>query len=91
MNVGDIVVPINDEYPLRCGSGSYPFAVVVSVKPFILTSEEADMLWNTTVEIENFKVRGKATKEMLDRGLKRLYTDYPNHKLHQFMDTIDEA
>lgn len=91
MKVGDIVTPCSKTV-LACGSGSYPCAIVVSVEPFILVSEEADMLWSKTVELENFIVRGQADEVMLKRCMDRLYRDYPNHKLHQFMDTkVDET
>ena len=47
LRIGDVVEAIPPN-ALACGSGLYPHAVVVSVKPFILISESGDMLWRAT-------------------------------------------
>lgn len=43
--IGDLVAAADPGQPLCCGSGVYSAAVVVSVEPFVLVSEEGDMLW----------------------------------------------
>ena len=45
MRIGDIVIPANWDTVLACGSGIYTHAIVASVEPFILVSEQGDMLW----------------------------------------------
>lgn len=47
LRIGDVVECVRGDH-LFCGSGTYPHAVVVSVKPFVLVSEEGDMMWRTT-------------------------------------------
>lgn len=64
-------------YYLRCGSGTYPCAVVASVDPFILISMEGDMRWSRE-DHEQFEVVGWAGKEMMKVVMDRLYRDYPN-------------
>lgn len=50
MNVGDVVIqrdgPWSSKAPLVCGSGMYTHAICVSVEPFVLVSEEGDMMWS---------------------------------------------
>ncbi len=73
MEIGDIVqVKDSSRYVLRCGSGSYCEAVVVSVDPFILVSIEADMRWKATIRKEDFEVIGQATDEILSNCNDRL-------------------
>jgi hypothetical protein len=48
LRVGDIVESSDPANPLRCGSGIYRHAVVTSLDPFALVSEEGDMLWTAT-------------------------------------------
>jgi len=43
MEVGDIVVNSDPQYPLACGSGLYDCAIVVQLSPLVLVSEETDM------------------------------------------------
>jgi hypothetical protein len=45
MRIGDVVVAASERDPLHCGSGCYTHAIVVSLEPFALVSEEGDMLW----------------------------------------------
>lgn len=70
MRVGDLV---KDKAGPRlvCGSGIYPRAVVMSVKPFIMVSESADMLW-TQQKKEHFRPIGKAGFWTILRCAKRL-------------------
>ena len=72
--VGDLVRPINPEYPLFSGCERYGFAVVVSVEPFVLVSERADMKWTATVSPGQFESFGVASHSMLQLCKKRLYT-----------------
>ena len=47
MKVGDVVIVKNPHLTqLACGSGMYTHAIVANLKPFILISEEGDMLWS---------------------------------------------
>lgn len=76
INVGDIVVErdgVGSGY-LCCGSGSYPCAIVVSVYPFVMVSEEGDMMWSCS-KPEYFKVFCRATPDQsraaFDRFLRR--------------------
>lgn len=71
IEVGDFVCKKNGGC-LRSGSEAYSFAVVISVEPFVLCSEEADMRWSSTVTKEEFRVIGKASQSKLENCLKRL-------------------
>lgn len=71
IEVGDFVCKKNGDY-LRSGSEAYSFAVVISVEPFVLCSEETDMRWSYTVTKEEFRVIGKASQSRLENCLKRL-------------------
>ncbi len=71
MKVKDIVVPING-HVLRSGSSSYDCAVVASLDPFVLISEEGDMKWSATVEKENFVSQGVATRKVWRNVRKRI-------------------
>jgi len=73
IEVGDIVKPTKESgYTLRCGSGMYGAAVVISVAPFILVSEETDMRWSATVQIGDFEIVGKTTKKHLKKCMRRI-------------------
>ena len=71
IEVGDFVCMKNGEC-LRSGCEAYSFAVVISVEPFVLCSEESDMRWSSTVTKEEFVVIGKASQTTLENCLKRL-------------------
>lgn len=71
LKVGDIVRPM-EGFHLRSGGQAYGGAIVVSVTPFVLVSEHADMKWSATVKIENFKQAGIASKEQLAKAMTRL-------------------
>lgn len=45
MKVGDVVIVKNFEATLHCSHHIYTHAIVASISPFILVSEEGDMLW----------------------------------------------
>ena len=73
MKAGNIVKPTKESgFVLACGSGWYSEAVVISEDPFILTSLESDMRWESTIKKENFEVIGEATKAMLKKCNRRL-------------------
>jgi hypothetical protein len=56
-NVGDFVLPhVNSGHQLRSGCEAYEDAVVVSIDPFVLVSEEGDMRWEGTVKREDFEL-----------------------------------
>lgn len=70
--VGDLVEPVSADYQLASGNCRYTYAVVVSVEPFVLVSEQSDMRWQWTVKPEQFKAFGKASDLMLERCMKRV-------------------
>jgi uncharacterized protein CbrC (UPF0167 family) len=73
LEVGNIVMPtVESKYHLHSGSSSYDSAVVISVKPFVLASVEADMRWEATIKKEDFVVIANAPKDMLKKCLKRI-------------------
>jgi hypothetical protein len=48
MKVGDVMVAregVHSGY-LVCGSGWYTHAILVSVEPFVMVSQEGDMMWS---------------------------------------------
>lgn len=57
--------------PLHCGSSQYGAAVVVSLQPFVMVSEEADMRWSTW-KADDVEVIGKANPVLLERCMHRL-------------------
>jgi len=71
--VGELVQPKrNNNIVLRCGSMSYPCAVVVQADPFILVSVDADMMW-LHHEPQNFEVLCEAVAPaVLERCMQRL-------------------
>lgn len=70
MKIGDIVAP-NVGHGLRSGASAYGAAVVVSMEPFVMVSEHADMRWGAQ-EAKNFHVRQQATPEQLAICMQRL-------------------
>jgi hypothetical protein len=74
MLVGDVAIPIRGT-TLFCGSGTYTHAIVASVEPFVLMSEEADMRWDQH-EHYNFQYLCKADSKIVKRCLKRLKEGY---------------
>jgi hypothetical protein len=75
MATGDLVEYRTGKGTLAAGCGTYPRAVVVSTDPFILCSEEGDMVWSSTVKRENFKVTGEAGRKALINVIDRLHRD----------------
>ena len=71
MKVRDIVIPKNGQV-LRSGAAQYDCAIVARLDPFVLISEQGDMLWTNTVEKENFISHGEAPKEIWKNVKKRI-------------------
>ena len=73
MKIGSIIKPTEESgFQLRSGAGYYNKAVVISIDPFIITSEDADMKWEATIKKEYFEVIGEADVNTLDWCKKRL-------------------
>ena len=73
MKVGNIVKPTKESgFILACGSGWYSEAVVISEEPFVLTSLESDMRWESTIKKEDFQVIGEADKATFKKCNRRL-------------------
>lgn len=70
IEVGHIVRPTDGDQ-LRSGCEAYGAAVCISVEPFILVSEHADMRWSTKTA-DKFEIVGKASAEMLALCMTRL-------------------
>jgi hypothetical protein len=73
--VGDLVNYRSKRGCLCSGCGAYDKAVVVSLDPFVLISEEGDMMWRATVKIGDFETVGKASREALLNVTKRLINE----------------
>jgi hypothetical protein len=75
--VGDFVKYKPRRGLLRCGCGQYDRAVIASLEPFVLVSEWGDMLWRSTVTLEDFEKCGEATRgellAVLDRFKRELF------------------
>ena len=73
LNIGDVVEPNeaarSEGKVLRCGSGRYACAVVVSLKPFAIASIDASMLWSCTWEAEELEAVG--TMELTKQHVRR--------------------
>lgn len=72
MKVGDVMVPREGPYSgyLACGSGTYTHAILVSVDPFVMVSEEGDMQWNCATPsnyVALCQAHPDATKAAFDR------------------------
>jgi hypothetical protein len=81
MKVGDLVNYADpDVGVLACGHGRYFSAVVVSLNPFRLISEEGDMMWTATVKIEDFEKVGEADRDALLNCITRLNSEYSRHQ-----------
>jgi hypothetical protein len=76
MKVGDVVVPTPESGRIfHCGSGSHTHAIIGSVDPFILVSEECDMVWSCTWQSHEVTVLGQASEEIQEKVRKRLAAD----------------
>lgn len=77
MIVGDVVIP-QDGFALRSGCMVYSHAIIASVQPFVLVSEDGDMRWSATIKAADFKVIGSAKEEAMICVWERLYRDRKN-------------
>lgn len=53
MRIGDVVIPAYKGKPFRSGASSYTHAICVSLEPFIMVSEGTDMMWTSTITIDD--------------------------------------
>lgn len=65
------VVKHNRKFGLRCGSGVYPTAVVVSLEPFVLVSARTDMRWEN-VKIEEVELVHTGIEAQTKKCMRRL-------------------
>lgn len=73
MQIGNIVKPTEESrFVLRSGAEWYEDAVVICIEPFILTSKDSTMKWQTTIKKEDFEIVGEADKVTLDKCMRRL-------------------
>lgn len=73
MKIGNIVKPTSESgFILASGCGRYSEAVVISEEPFVLTSLESDMRWESTIKKEDFEVIGEADNSTLKKCNRRL-------------------
>jgi hypothetical protein len=73
MKVGDLVIATEESgFILRCATGQYVEAVVISLDPFILTDDDGSMLWSSTIKKEEFQTIGKVSKHTLKKCMRRL-------------------
>lgn len=76
MRIGDVVVPSpNSNYVLACGCGWYTHAIVASMDPFVLVSEQGDMRWSATIKPEYFIALCQAHPEITARAIARWESD----------------
>lgn len=76
MKVRDLVSPKTKGVVLSHGCGYYEVAVVASLDPFILISEDGDMKWSTTVEKKDFVSHGKAPKKIWKNVINRIKREW---------------
>lgn len=69
--VGDIVTPKKGHCPLFSGASYYGAAIVISLEPYVMVSEHADMRWGAQ-DACNYTVKGKAGTELLALAMTRL-------------------
>ena len=73
MQIGDVVIPAEGGSPLS-GSVRYTHAICVSVEPFILISEKADMRWSCR-ESDSVVALCQVHPDILARCMDRLNRD----------------
>ena len=73
MKLGDIIQPTEQSgFILRSGAQQFNKAVVISIDPFIITSEDSYMKWQMTIKKEYFQVIGKVDESTLEKCKSRL-------------------
>lgn len=90
MNIGDYVEPVGDPNRLRSGSSVYARAVVASLDPFVLVSEEGDMLWRTVKEHEVVPV-APASEAVLVKVMERYVGDQVEARKEKALPEAEEA
>jgi hypothetical protein len=75
MKIGDVVIAKNWEHQLHCSHYIYTHAIVASIKPFILVSEEGDMLWSK-VDSNDYISLCQAHPRILKVVIKRFKNDH---------------
>jgi hypothetical protein len=60
--VGDVMIPISLHNQLVSGCAAYTHAICVSVEPFVMVSQEGDMMW-TQQKVQDFRSHGPASDE----------------------------
>ena len=72
IKVGSTVKPTRESgEELTSGSNLYHHAVVINLDPFILVSEESDMMWRRTIKIEDFEYEGCVSDDILLNCMRR--------------------
>lgn len=71
MRIGDVVVPIKGKI-LHSGTDRYTHAICISINPFVLVSEEADMRWQYTINPLDFLFLCQAHPYIVTRCMSRL-------------------
>ena len=76
MKIGDVMVPLEGPSSgyLCCGSGEYTHAILVSVDPFVMVSEEGDMVWYNATP-SNYVALCQAHSKVTKAAFKRFERD----------------
>jgi hypothetical protein len=72
MEPGYVMVPKAGPYSgvLCCGTGIYTHAICVSVEPFVMVSEEGDMMWSCQKQTD-FVALCKAHPDVTQKAFER--------------------
>lgn len=69
MQVGDVVVPnraaVQRGKVFHCGTGRYTHAIVASVMPFVLVSDDGTMMWSCTWEPSDVVALCQASEDII--------------------------
>lgn len=74
IKIGDVVTPRKEGVYLRSGAEAWSTAMVCSIDPFIMVSQDTSMRWSCE-KIENFCVVSTGTIEQLQKCMRRLEPD----------------
>lgn len=76
MRVGDVVVPSREAvergHVLHCGTGGYTHAIVASMVPFVLVSDDGTMRWSRGWEPLDVVALCQASEEIIRIVEKRM-------------------
>lgn len=83
--VFDVVTPYGKQfrqhpYVLHSGCSMYDRAVVAQIEPYVLISEEGDMMW-TDIVPSDFELHCKASKATMYNVIKRFNEEFPDRKI----------